>query len=99
MVVSILNKVSQDLFDYYLNPNTTVELPKKLECDTIDSILKKYSKHGSPVDEIIDKIEMPRNVKATLLEESIAERVRLRKQKAETLKRLTVEKVKTEQKD
>lgn len=39
---------------------------------------------------------MPRNVKATLLEESIAERVRLRKQKAETLQRLTVEKVKTQ---
>ena len=71
-------------------------MPKKLECDKIDNILKKYSKHGSPVDEIKHKTEMPRNVKATLLEESIAERVRLRKQKAETLKRLTVEKVKTQ---
>ena len=85
---------------YFLTPNTVVELKRKLECDKsdkIDSILKKYSKYGNPIDKIMDKIEMLRNVKAMQSEEFVAKRVKSRKQKIETLKKLTVKK-KTEQK-
>ena len=80
---------------YFLTPNTVVELKRKLECDKsdkIDSILKKYSKYGNPIDKIMDKIEMLRNVKAMQSEEFVAKRVKSRKQKIETLKKLTVKK-------
>ena len=80
---------------YYFTPNTIVELHKKLECDKsdkIDSILKKYSKYSNLIDKIMDKIEMLRNVKAMQSEEFVAKRVKSRKQKIETLKKLTVKK-------
>ena len=89
-VDSILNRIKYNFLNYYLNPNTIAELHKKRKHDKINSNLKKNSKDGNPIDEI----EMLRNVKSKPPEESIAERLKLRRQKAETLKRLRREKMK-----
>ena len=50
-------------------------------------MLNKYSKDSGPIDEIIHQIKMIRNPNKTPLKTTIAERVKLRRQKAETLKR------------
>ena len=39
-----------------------------------------YSKEGNSIDEIIVEIEMLINIKATLSEESVVERVKLRRE-------------------
>ena len=49
-------------------------------------MLNKYSKDSGPIDEIIHQIKMIRNPNKTKLKTTIAERVKLRRQKAETLK-------------
>ena len=41
---------------------------KNLERDGKNSMLRKYSKDGNEIDQIIDKIQMPINLKATLSE-------------------------------
>ena len=43
-IISILNAIKYDLLDYYLNPNTIVEMHKTFGRDKGDNILKKYSK-------------------------------------------------------
>ena len=43
-VISILNAIKYDLLDYFLDPNTIIEMHKKFGRDKIDSILNKYSK-------------------------------------------------------
>ena len=42
--ISILNAIKYDLLDYFLDPNTIIEMHKKFGRDKIDSILNKYSK-------------------------------------------------------
>ena len=83
-VIYILNKIRLDLLDCYLDPKIFVELHKNFECDRIDSILNKYfKKNGGAIDEIIDQIEIIGDKNKTQLEETIAVRVKLRRQKAE----------------
>ena len=82
------------MLSYYLDPNIIVEVHENFERDRIDSILNSYSKNAGPVDEIIDQIEMIRNANKTPLKETIAERVKLGRQKVETLKKLRVKKTK-----
>lgn len=44
-------------------------------------MLNKYSKDASPIDEIIDQMEMIKNANKTSSEETITERVKLRRQR------------------
>ena len=62
-VISILNIIRNNLLDYYLDPNTIVELHKKYQHNKMDNVLNKYSKDSSSIDQIIDKIETYRNTK------------------------------------
>ena len=81
-IISILNAIKYDLLDYYLNPYTIVEMHKTFGHDKGDNILKKYSKKDSgPIDEVINQIDMLRNTNQLPLEETIAERIKLRRQK------------------
>ena len=80
-IVSILNKIKYDSLDYYLDLSITFELHKSFESNKIDSILNKYSKDDSPIDEIIDQMEMIKNANKTSSEETITERVKLRRQR------------------
>ena len=76
-VASILNEIRNALLDYYLDPNTIIELHKKYQHDEIDSLLNKYSKDVSFIDQIIDNIEMYRNTKNSSPEGTIAKMVKL----------------------
>ena len=69
------------MLDYYLDLSITFELHKSFESNKIDSILNKYSKDDSPIDEIIDQMEMIKNANKTSSEETITERVKLRRQR------------------
>ena len=71
------------MLDFYLYPNTIADLHEKYQHNKIDSILDKYSKSSNSVNEIMDLIETLRSTKKPPLEEFIAERVKLIKQKAE----------------
>ena len=51
------------------------------------------AEYGIKTKDGADEIEMLRNVKATSLEESIGEKVKLRRRKVETLKGLRIEKI------
>ena len=55
------------MIGYYLNSNTFAKLEKKFKRHKIKSMLKKHSKDGNVIDEIIDELEMFRNTKATLV--------------------------------
>ena len=59
-------------------------------------MLNKYSKDSGPIDEIIHQIKMIRNPNKTPLKTTIAERVKLRRQKAETLRRQREERQKNQ---
>lgn len=76
-----MNKIKYDSLDYYLDLSITFELHKSFESNKIDSILNKYSKDDSPIDEIIDQMEMIKNANKTSSEETINERVKLRRQR------------------
>lgn len=76
-----MNKIKYDSLDYYLDLSITFELHKSFESNKIDSILNKYSKDDSPIDEIIDQMEMIKNANKTSSEETITERVKLRRQR------------------
>ena len=76
-----MNKIKYDSLDYYLDLSITFELHKSFESNKIDSILNKYSKDDSPIDEIIDQMEMIKNANITSSEETINERVKLRRQR------------------
>lgn len=76
-----MNKIKYDSLDYYLDLSITFELHKSFESKKIDSILNKYSKDDSPIDEIIDQMEMIKNANKTSSEETITERVKLRRQR------------------
>lgn len=76
-----MNKIKYDSLDYYLDLSITSELHKSFESNKIDSILNKYSKDDSPIDEIIDQMEMIKNANKTSSEETITERVKLRRQR------------------
>ena len=79
-IISILNAIKYDLLDYYLNPNTIFEMHKTFGRDKGDNILKKYSKKDScPIDEVINQIDMLRNTNQLPPEETIAERIKLRR--------------------
>ena len=65
----------------------------------IDTTLNKYSEDHISIDKTIDQIETLRNTKKFPLGESIAERVKLRKQNAERLKRQKVETLKRKKRD
>ena len=67
--------------------------------DKIDTTLNKYSEDHSSIDKTIDQIETLRNTKKFPLGESIAERVKLRRQNAERLKRQKVETLKQKKRD
>lgn len=62
-------------------------------------MLNKYSKDSGPIDEIIHQIKMIRNPNKTPLKTTIAERVKLRRQKAETLKRQRLEKLRRQREE
>ena len=76
-----MNKIKYDSLDYYLDLSITFELHKSFESNKIDSMLNKYSKDDSPIDEIIDQMEMIKNANKTSSEETITERVKLRRQR------------------
>ena len=76
-----MNNIKYDSLDYYLDLSITFELHKSFESNKIDSILNKYSKDDSPIDEIIDQMEMIKNANKTSSEETITERVKLRRQR------------------
>ena len=78
-IISILNKIKYNLLDFYLDPIIIVELYKSFKSNKIDSMLNKYSKDGSPIYEVIDQIEIIKNPSKTTSEETIAERVKLRR--------------------
>ena len=71
----------------------------KHQHDKIDTKLNKYSEDHISIDKTIDQIETLRNTKKFPLGESIAERVKLRKQNAERLKRQKVETLKRKKRD
>ena len=75
------------MLDYSLDLNIDVELHKNFERERIISILNKYWKNESAIDEILDQIMTFGEVNEGILEMSIAERVKLRRQKAEILKK------------
>ena len=62
-------------------------------------MLNKYSKDSDPIDEIIHQIKMIRNPNKTPLKATVAERVKLRRQKAETLKTQIMEKLRRQRED
>ena len=72
-----MNEIRNALLDYYLDPNTIVELYKKYQHDKIDSVINKYAKDISSIDQITGNIETYRNTKNSSLEETIAKRVKL----------------------
>ena len=72
-----MNEIRNNLLDYYLNPNAFIELHEKYQHNKIASILCKYSKDGSSINQIMEKIEMYRNTKNSMPEETIVERVKL----------------------
>lgn len=76
-----MNKIKFYSLDCYLDLSITFELHKSFESNKIDSILNKYSKDASPIDEIIDQMEMIKNANKTSSEETITERVKLRRQR------------------
>ena len=76
-----MNNIKYDSLDYYLDLSITFELHKSFESNKIDSILNKYSKDDSPIDEIIDQMEMIKNANKTSSEETITERLKLRRQR------------------
>ena len=83
-----MNVIKYDLLDYYLDPNTIVEMHKTFECNKIDSILNKSSKKDSgAINEMIDQIDTLRKTNQSPPEKAIAERVKSRTQRAKTLKR------------
>ena len=71
----------------------------KHQHDKIDTTLNKYSEDHSSIDKTIDQIETLRNTKKFPLGESTAERVQLRGQNAERLKRQKVETLKRKKRD
>ena len=83
-----MNVIKYDLLDYYLDPNTIVEMHKKFGCNKIDSILNKSPKKDSgAINEMIDQIDTLRKTNQSPPEKAIAERVKSRTQRAKTLKR------------
>ena len=93
-IISILNKIKYNLLDFYLDPIIIVELYKSFKSNKIDSMLNKYSKDGSPIYEVIDQIEIIKNPSKTTSEETIAERVKLRRQKKKKKKKEKKKKIK-----
>ena len=76
-----MNEIKNNLLDYYLDPNTIVELHKIHQCNKKDSILNKCLKDGSSIDQVIDEIEMYRYTKQSQPAKTIAERLKLMPEK------------------
>lgn len=74
------------MFDFYLYPDTIADQHKNYKHNKVDSILEKYPKGSDSVSEIMDQIETLRCTEKSTAGR-IAERVKLKKQKAESLKR------------
>ena len=66
-VISILNEIRNASLDCHFDLNTVVKMLKNYPHNKTDSILSKYLKDSSSIDQIIDKIEIYRDTKESPL--------------------------------
>lgn len=78
---------------FFANPITILNQHKKYQRNKIDRILNKYSENSNSVDEIMDQVEILRNVNKSPPEEFIASES-IKKTKSGKIKKIKTIKIK-----
>ena len=88
---AVVSTLKYWLIDHYLDPKTIFKLHKNNQHNKIYSLLNKYLKESSSVDEIIDVIEMYRNIKKIIARRKYCWKSKIKASKMKNTKRLELE--------